>query len=253
MVSAIRQALAVAKRRGSPIEIIGVATKGNNVTTGTTISYASDFVAPGGGGVVPATGDFILVWAVHAGTANNTGIRSAISSNSTGAFSNTTALQQGVSDTNYCSSAPVHQFKGVSDTTINVGGVNAVPNTIGFIAIALRGVDTGSPLDVTPTEAAGASTGASNPPSITPVTAGALILALYGAAQGTGAAFTAAPSGMTKYFKNFEVLNGQDTAMAIAVKDDWISGAFDPGTCSGGTTAASDSWTGVTVALRPAP
>lgn len=250
MVSAIR-ALQGIHKRGSPIQVVGVAVKGNNVVAGTSISYASDFVAPGGGGVVPATGDFIMVWGVHAGTANNTGIRGAIGSNASGAFTASTALQQGANDTSYCSSGLVHQIKGASDTTINVGGVNGVPDTIGFIAIALRGVHATTPLDVTPTEATGIDTGKANAPSITPATAGALLLEFVGAAQAATAAFTA-PSDMAAFFKNFEVNNGTDAALAVAVKNDWSSGAFDPAIMGGSTTALSDSWTAVTVALRPA-
>jgi len=251
MVSAIRNIMFNRTAGGSPIQIIGWATKGNNITTGNSVLYASDFTNPGGGAVTPATGDFILVIAVSGSSVNHTGLRTAITSNSTGAFTNATALQIAVSDTNYCSSGCVYQFKGASDTTVNLPGVTGVPNTVANILLALRGVNATTPLDVTPTTVATASTGQPNCPSITPVTAGALLIEIAGAAQGTGTAFSA-PSDMTAGFKAFEMLNGVDTAVAMAIKNDWTTGAFDPAAWTGSTTSTSDSCVGYTLAIRPA-
>jgi hypothetical protein len=239
------------RKRGSPIQVVGFAVKGNNITTGNSISYASDFVAPGGGAVVPATGDFIIVLSVHAGAANNSNIRNTINQNVSGAMTDTTAVQIAVSDSNYCSSGMRHAFKGASDTTITLPGVNGVPDTMATIAVALRGVNVTTPIDVTPTTVATASTGQPNCPAITPVTAGALILEFAGAAQGTGADFSA-PADMIAAFKSFFMNNGTDAAVACAIKNDWTSGAFDPAAWTGSTTNAADSCVGYTVAIRPA-
>lgn len=137
------------------------------------------------------------------------------------------------------------------DTTAPVA--DDTVNTESGIAYCFRGVNTGTPLDVAVTTSSGSGSTSPNPPSITPVTAGAAVVALGflddsiitnatpptgyidGAfvATGGGAAATASASGMVSW-----------KLLATPA-------AEDPGAYST-TGGSADDWIGVTIALRPA-
>ena len=114
-----------------------------------------------------------------------------------------------------------------------------------------RGVDPTNPLDVAAVTAVASITfsGRPNPASITPTTTGAVIIAVGGAAAGTGAVFTSSD------LSNFRTATsaGAWGAMIGIGSYAWSSGAFDPAQFGGGTTGTGDSWAAVTLALRPEP
>ena len=114
-----------------------------------------------------------------------------------------------------------------------------------------RGVDPTNPLDVAAVTAVASIpfSGRPNPAAITPTTTGAVIIAVGGAAAGTGAVFTSSD------LSNFRTATSADTydAMIGIGSYAWSSGAFDPAQFGGGTTGTGDSWAAVTLALRPEP
>lgn len=111
-----------------------------------------------------------------------------------------------------------------------------------------RGVNSTTPLDVTAVGTQGTGTGRPNPPAITPTTTGAVVIATGGAAAATGALFVG--TGLS----NFITATSIDTndGMVGVGSFAWTSGTYDPAAWTGGTANAADSWTSITLVLRPA-
>lgn len=134
------------------------------------------------------------------------------------------------------------------DTTTTFGPTGNAQDGGAMAVHVWRGVDLNTPQDVTATGATGTGTGRPDGASIQPTTAGSIILVAGGGAAGTGATFTASE------LSNFRTDNGVDTNDGFVGIGSfaWTSGAFNPAQWTGGTTGAGDSWTSVSLALRPA-
>jgi len=118
--------------------------------------------------------------------------------------------------------------------------------------MVFRGVDPTTPMDVTLTTATGGNSVLANPPSITPVTAGAWI-ACFGFGAHTDGTDTYTSAGDLTLFTSSGGNTTNDGTAGAGYKDDWVSGSFDPGAWTfSGTDSTSFSWCAVTVALRPA-
>lgn len=138
------------------------------------------------------------------------------------------------------------------DTTVSVHDGNSGGDVSGVCVVHVwSGVDTTTPMDVTTTKTSGGNTGTPNPPSITPVTAGAIVLAV-GSGSSTSAQTPTAPTGYSNLKSASQVQSSQASTSAIASKAWSGSGAEDPGTFGSMSTSTSDSWVAYTVALRPA-
>jgi hypothetical protein len=140
------------------------------------------------------------------------------------------------------------------DSLINVTGPSSTSRGGGAVAIVLRGVNTSTPIDVTTTTATGVNSFTPDPPTITPVTAGAMVLAI-GAASGTLAdSVGTAPSGYENQVAASIAGIVDSFLVALAAKLWSGSGAEDPGQFTNYAlgTASAGSWAGVTVAIRPA-
>lgn len=140
----------------------------------------------------------------------------------------------------------------VPDTSVTVSLVNNSAGGGGAIAFVARGVDAATPLDVAVVTTSDVNSAMVNPPAITPVSAGALILAGgFGSSDTTPTAFTG-PSNMTGFHQAQGAGSTRGGVIGAAVKTDWTAGAFDPDPFTGGETSASCSWIGFSIALRPA-
>lgn len=195
----------------------------------------------------PSTGDVVVVSVGRGGTSN---VAPTCSGNSSGSYTGAASAlySNDTWDTNY---RMFYMVMGATpDTSLTIN--RASSTTYGFATTVQvwRGVDTTTPLDVTSTTATGINTSLANPPSITPTTAGAIIIAGGAACQtSAGAAFTI-PSGMA----NGVSVNGNGSTADIGVfiaSYAWTSGAYDPAAVTGGTTSTSSSWAATTIALRP--
>lgn len=147
-----------------------------------------------------------------------------------------------------------YKFMGASpDASVTVSGGEANRGAVAAIHV-WRSVDSGTPLDVSATTATGTGTGQPNPPSITPISTGAVVIAVGG---GSG------PSGMEANFTQSELSNfitesegNNDVAGNVVTATvgmgsfAWSSGAFNPAAWTGGSTDAGDSWTAISIALR---
>lgn len=135
-------------------------------------------------------------------------------------------------------------------TTVTFSGL-ASRRAIGH-AYVLRGVDQSTPLDVAVTTAApgSPSTGAANPPAITPVTPGAQVIAI-------GCAGVQSPSSnfVAAELSNFATGRSGNIVHGIGMMPEWDGvSAVDPVVWTGPTVTFNhlSSWAAVTVALRPA-
>jgi hypothetical protein len=120
----------------------------------------------------------------------------------------------------------------------------------GAVAVQVwRNVDKTMPLDVLTTTATGINSVLCNPPAITPITAGAYIVA-GGAGGNDAGAQTFSSSNLTGFISS----GGNDTrdvTIGLGYKE-WTSGAFDPAAFTfSDQDSTSFSWAGVTLALRP--
>jgi hypothetical protein len=228
------------------IEYVGGTS---NTGTGASINLTVNSGLTGGIGSAAAPGDIIVVFWGFGGTTNATMTVSSPAGYSviSDLYSNDTW------DSNF---GFAYKVQGSTpDTTVTVNSSNSASYGGGAVAMVFRGVEPTNPLDQTTAtnSASNQSSSAADPPSITPQTPGAWVVAGGIGMQTTaGAAFTT-PANM-------------DTTDAISVKSDgttsdagvfgayysgWTSGAFDPNAVTGGTTSASSSHASVTLALRP--
>lgn len=145
-----------------------------------------------------------------------------------------------------------YKFMGVSPDASTTFGPTGNSTDAGAMAVyVFRGVNKTTPLDVTVKQSTIANSLLANPPSITPVTAGAFIVCVGGAAHGGGVdTFT---SSDLVQFQTIGSDDFSDVTIGIGHKDDWTSGAFDAaafGCTQTDSTLARSAAT--TLALRPA-
>jgi len=145
-----------------------------------------------------------------------------------------------------------YKLMGVTpDTQVTVSATGDLADS-GAVAIHVwRNVNLASPLDVTSTTATAINTVLCNPPAITPVTAGAVIVS-----GGAGGHNRGVQTYSSSNLSNFATIGGPDDTNDVTVgvgSAVWTSGAFDPAqfTFSGVDDTNNFSWAAVTMALRP--
>lgn len=193
----------------------------------------------GGSNTSPSAGDLILACLVLDGTSDLT-----LAMSSSGY---TKLVDLYSNDTNDTNLALFYKYSDGSETTCV--GASQTGRTSALTVQVWRNVELVSPFDVTETTATGTNTALANPPSITPLTTGNIIVACGGAAATNPADFTSSD------LSNFLAANSTITNGAIAgmgSKSGTAAGAtFDPAAFGGPSVNANDSWAAVTVALRP--
>jgi hypothetical protein len=161
------------------------------------------------------------------------------------------------SDVYSCNLGVFYKVMGATpDTEVTVNGHGNSEVPVVACALAMRGVDTTTPLDVAVTTATAGNAVHPNPPSIDYADAGCAVVAVGASANNSGSSQTCSfPTGYTT--NNVGVVR-RDTSIT---KDSgvWMglntapSDPEDPGEftlSNGGDTA--DSWCATTIALRPA-
>lgn len=197
-------------------------------------------------GMACAVGD-VLVVAVSTSDATTNLAAPSCSGNQTGAFTAARADVYGDDTLDVNLWVFVQRLTGL-DQSLSFTGLPA-SSDVSIQVIRYSGVHATTQLDVAlPTPTTGINGDLANPPAITPVTAGAKIVAIYAAAQSSSTAWTA-PSGMSNFQQSFTSLPVTRLGTADA---NWTSGAFDPAAVTGGNANAQNSWAAVTLALRPA-
>jgi hypothetical protein len=146
-----------------------------------------------------------------------------------------------------------YKFVG-ADTDTTFGPTQALGDAGAMAVYAFRGVDTEAPLDVSATTVTVGNFIEVNPPAITPVTPGAIILSA-GAGSHYRAAGTYTSPDLTDFQTIFQDETDTDSSFGIGLKEDWVSGSFDPAawTFSAGLDFEDDfTYAAMTIALRPA-
>lgn len=136
----------------------------------------------------------------------------------------------------------------VPDISVDIGPTTNISYAGAAIVQVFRNVNTTTPIDVLTTTATGLDTGVPNPPAITPITTGAVIVVTGTSASALSLDFTSAE--LTN-FRSIISPDSIDTALGSGWKA-WTGGAFDPAPFGGGTTSINESWAAGTLALRPA-
>lgn len=248
-MTALQQILMSAVK--GPIQFVGGATAvKDGATTGTsTIPLNSGLT--GGISASAQSGDFVIATFSGADTGNI---------DRTYSISDGTTEYTAIADLFSNSTADVNfraAYKFITADTATTFGPTGTTNAKGTMSVyVFRNVNTTTPLDVAATTATAINTRIANPPSITPITSGAFIVAIGVGGVGQTATysssdlinfFTAVPAGLSTFF------TPGGTVLGIGHKADWVSGAFDPAAF---TLSIADStsvgFCAVTIALRPA-
>jgi hypothetical protein len=123
------------------------------------------------------------------------------------------------------------------------------------VAMAFRGVDTTTMLDVAIVTSTGTASQKPDPGSITPTTSGAMVVVMGSGAATTGALLTNGGdlSSTTNEFRSGYTDENIDASIGMGIFR-WTSGAFDPAQFgSTSSDAAEQAWAAAVIALRPGP
>lgn len=223
------------------IQLVGTTT-----ASGTSVAYNMSLTSLQGGiASQPAEGDIVIVTNVLANTSNgNPGVGTAGYTEMADLYANNS------SDTNFSVSYKV--MTASPDTTVSCNPSSGSTISSTCHAVVFRGVNASSPMDVASTTATAVGSEDINCPSITPVTVGAVVVCLGGAAG------SAVPSGTftwpTGYTQATKISSDPGSAsLGVGAYKSWSgSGAEDPAAfvITMGTSAF-DSWAALTLALRP--
>lgn len=216
-----------------------VGGKGISHNTSASFDFASltDGIAS-----TPSIGDYFLI--ISASTATSGG---APSLPTPPAGTNTTAIVEVAgSDTNVTRLAI---WEGVYEAGTSSGGTIGGPAATNSATCTQIHVFRGAQgQDVTPTTSTANNGNLPNPPSITPVSAGALLM-IVGARGGTST-FTV-PTGFIKERTTVRDSSTRDCVLVTGLKTDWTSGAFDPDIFGGSVGGSTESAVAATLALKP--
>jgi hypothetical protein len=213
---------------------IGTSADYNIVLTGLT----------GGSDSAPAANDIVIV---NNGNSNVSNVDAGVT---TAGYTEVTELFQ--VDTRSSNQAVSYKVMGgTPDTSVDVKGSGSATAGGATTVQVWRGVDTTTPMDVTATTAQAANSALMDAPSITPVTAGAIVVACGNWASGSQDRTATAPAGYSNHVYNSSTDPGVASGSGMASKAWSGSGAEDPGAWSAINTATADAWTAVTLALRP--
>lgn len=138
------------------------------------------------------------------------------------------------------------------DTSVVCDGQGGTNAAVAGVCMVFRGVDTTTPMDVTPTTATGIGTFNPDPPAINWGTLGVwtVIIGANGHIRGTGSYLF--PSGYTTNALSRVADDSNDTTIGIGYNTNPAS-PEDPGVMThSGTDSTAFSWCAVTLALRPA-
>jgi hypothetical protein len=152
-----------------------------------------------------------------------------------------------------CNMAVWYKVLDGSETLVQMPPSGNTQDGPAAVVMVLRGVDTGTPFDVADaTIATGTGTARPNPNAITPTTSGAWPL-IAGCGSLTLTPFTSSDlSATANHFPNASGDDTNDVEVALGIKTNWSSGAFDPAQWGGGGTSPAASWLARSMALRPA-
>lgn len=195
----------------------------------------------GGSNSSPSTGDLVVVTVVT-GHSNDAPTLSLVSTGYT------PLTQLDADDTYDCALRVFYKVMGgTPDTSVVVTRTNDTAAGLAVAVQVFRGVDTATPMDVTPVPATGIDIGQPDPAPITPTTAGSWIVVCCGAVHASITALTLATLSNVVSAGIGETV---DPAVAMGDYTSWTSGEYNPAAAGGGSTSSFASWCAYTLALR---
>lgn len=227
---------------GGTITFVGYATATGDGSSTPVVSLTS---LTGGAGSAALENDVVVAYEHHAGafSAADNGI-------STSGYTTVADLYEpGTSFRRSGLEVGIKRMGATPDTQVTFSGNGNSLHAMTAGVLVFRGVHATTPQDVTATTATGTGTTNPNPPAITPVTTGAVIVAMGGGASSTTAG-TLASSDLTGLVATAQ---GNTIASASGMgRKAWTGGAFDPSAWTGGGDNSVNTWAAATLALRPA-
>lgn len=227
----------------SGIEYVGGKVASVAGSVGTTTNVVLTDLA-GGLDTAPAAGDLVVVAYGVGGTGN----AAAIGVTTAGYTEEAEIFADNFDDTDFSVSHKI--MGGTPDTSVDISPTGNASNSGAVVIHVFRGVDAVTPMDVARTTATTAGSSQPNPPAITPVTAGAWIVAC--GAKASDAAMAAFTSSDLSNFIQQNVAGVNASLRIAGGTAEWAGGAFDPAQFGGGNSRTDSSTAAVTLALRPA-
>ncbi len=174
--------------------------------------------------------------------------------NTTGYIEITDLFADDDDDTNL---AVWYKFMGATpDTSVVVEGTTGgTDSSLAVVVMVFRGVDTGTPFDVTSTTATGINDFSPNPPSIDHLNPSGVWTVIAGASGHllTGNGTYTFPTGYTTNAIDRGQDDTNDVTVGMGYRSSGVSDPEDPNVMThSGTTAITNSWAAVTMVLRPA-
>jgi hypothetical protein len=225
------------------IEYVGGKTWTTTGTSGTTSVSLTDLT--GGLASAPAAGDFVIVaYNVSAQLDPDRDVQVTSGYTEVADIFGDSFMQANL--------GVFYKFMpGTPDTTVTMGETFGAGVYGGAAVIQVwRGVNATTPMDVAATTAVDTGTSNPNPPSITPVTAGAVIIAAGGGALNTSGSWSHTSSDLSNFRTDY--IDSITVASIGMGSYAWTSGAFNPAEWAGGEIINNNAWAAVTMALRPA-
>jgi len=139
---------------------------------------------------------------------------------------------------------------GVSETSVTISGSGNLADSAAVAIQVWRNIDTSIMVEIDTFDTF-ANTSLINPPSITPVTPGAIVLAGGGSAHITALTYS---SGLSNFIQTNGLNDTYDTTVAMGSAS-WSSGALDIAqfSLSSGSSATTHSNVSFALALKPGP
>lgn len=225
----------------SGIQYVGGKIFSRNGTATSVVVSLTDLT--GGLDTQPSTGDFVVI---YFGTGSNTDRNLLIT---TGYTELVELYSNDDFDTNL---AVFHKFMGATpDTSFTLdNGSGSADDALAVAVQVWRNVNSGTPFDVTRTLATGTNSVLCDPPAITPITNGAVIVSGGAGAHDRGIQ-TYSSSDLTDFLSGGNA-DLYDVTIGLGYHL-WTSGSFNPAAFTfSNTSNISFSWAAVTLALRPA-
>lgn len=231
----------------------GLVNSRAGVAAGSIGTQSLSGTLTGGIATSPSAGDLVIVFYGMGAASNN---------------DHNLTIREAVSDTNYtligtelfangtfdCHLRAAYRFMPATpDANFEVVTSATTADAQTWAVAVFRNVDPTTPIDVTPVTASSTTTRVIDPPAITPVTQGAVVLVGGSGAGGTMAVYTN-PSSAYSGFDSRTQVDTNDSSIVRGYQTWNGSGAHNPPAFTGGgTNVAGDSHCVITIALRPAP
>lgn len=219
----------------------GLVYVGGTVAMGASPFYPSLTALTGGIAARAAIGDLVLVIVSIAGSTVSPAVPTV------GGYTQITTANG--TDTNSVRIYAGYKVLTAADSLVSVSYTSTNGSATAYVSV-WRNFDTTYPFDVQAKTASSANSVLADPPAISPITAGAYVVAA-GAGATTAGTQTYGSADLTN-FLSIGANATYDSVVGGGYKQ-WTSGSFNPGafTHSGGDTAVY-SWAAVSITLRPA-